>query len=245
MSLAQHRTTQWTISPTSKDLSSAIRRGFFTAYGRTSASLSRALASSRTLHPSLSSRGLRRGDISKLVFGKSFSMTILKNPVLCWAHLSRSCDQYTSSPPHSSDRDPGTHRPQQMHPNAVMLAVVLLGNLMLLPFISAQNEPKINASDQTILSADTSGKPVTLQCNLTTAHTAHKDSFWMKNGQKIPNTQSDQKNTAYRITKPRADDSGEYMCVYTFDMAPNANATIEVKADSEAINLNKESSLSK
>lgn len=33
----------------------------------------------------------------------------------------------------------------------------------------------------------------------------------------------------HRINKPRADDSGEYMCVYTFDMAPNANATIEVK----------------
>lgn len=32
-----------------------------------------------------------------------------------------------------------------------------------------------------------------------------------------------------RINKPRADVSGEYMCVYTFDMAPNANATIEVK----------------
>ena len=32
-----------------------------------------------------------------------------------------------------------------------------------------------------------------------------------------------------RINKPRADDAGEYMCVYTFDMAPNANATIEIK----------------
>lgn len=33
----------------------------------------------------------------------------------------------------------------------------------------------------------------------------------------------------YRITKPRADDAGEYMCVYTFDLGPPANATIEVK----------------
>ncbi|XP_072236328.1 neuroplastin b isoform X2 [Leuresthes tenuis] len=116
-----------------------------------------------------------------------------------------------------------------MHPYAVMLAVVLLGNLML-PFISAQNEPKINASDQTILSSDTSGKPVILKCTLTTAHTPHKDSFWMKNGREIPNTRTEQRTTEYRIIKPRADVSGEYMCVYTFNMAPNANATIEVKA---------------
>ncbi|KAM7423777.1 hypothetical protein PAMA_000234 [Pampus argenteus] len=52
----------------------------------------------------------------------------------------------------------------------------------------------------------------------------------MKNGQEIPKTRTEQRNTAYRIAKPRADDSGEYMCVYTFEMAPNANATIEVKA---------------
>ncbi|XP_076012054.1 neuroplastin-like isoform X2 [Genypterus blacodes] len=118
-----------------------------------------------------------------------------------------------------------------MHPNAAMLAVVpllLLGNLML-PFSSAQNEPKINASDQIILQADNSGIPLTLECNLTTAHNTHKESFWMKNGQEIPKTRTEQRNTAYRIKKPRADDSGEYMCVYTFDMAPNANATIEVK----------------
>ncbi|XP_034419360.1 neuroplastin-like isoform X2 [Cyclopterus lumpus] len=117
-----------------------------------------------------------------------------------------------------------------MHPSAVMLAVVLiLGNLML-PFISAQNEPKINASDQTILSADNPRKQISLQCNLTTAHTPHKESFWMKNGQEIQNTRTELRNTAHRIVKSRADDSGEYMCVYTFAMAPNANATIEVKA---------------
>ncbi|XP_075933993.1 neuroplastin b isoform X2 [Anarhichas minor] len=116
-----------------------------------------------------------------------------------------------------------------MHPNAVMLAVVLLGNLML-PFISAQNEPKINASDQTVLSAETPSKEINLHCDLTTAHTPHKESFWVKNGQEIKNTRTELRSTAYRILKPRADDSGEYMCVYAFAMAPNANATIEVKA---------------
>ncbi|XP_029001338.1 neuroplastin b isoform X1 [Betta splendens] len=96
--------------------------------------------------------------------------------------------------------------------------------------ISVLQKPKINASDQTTVSVDTSSKPVILQCNLTTAHTPHKESYWMKNGQEIPNTRTELRNTAHRINKPRADDSGEYMCVYTFDMAPNANATIEVKA---------------
>ncbi|XP_053195030.1 neuroplastin b [Scomber japonicus] len=96
--------------------------------------------------------------------------------------------------------------------------------------ISVLQKPKISASGPIILSADSSGTPVTLLCNLTTAHTPHKESFWMKNGQEIPNTRTEHRNTAYRINKPRADDSGEYKCVYTFDYAPNANSTIEVKA---------------
>nr|XP_043887075.1 neuroplastin b isoform X2 [Solea senegalensis] len=96
--------------------------------------------------------------------------------------------------------------------------------------ISVLQKPKINASDEIILSADSPSKPVTLLCNLTTAHTPHKESFWMKKGQEIPNTRTEHGNIAYRINKPRADDSGEYMCVYTFVTAPNANATIEVKA---------------
>uniref|UniRef100_A0A3B3VLJ9 Neuroplastin b n=1 Tax=Poecilia latipinna TaxID=48699 RepID=A0A3B3VLJ9_9TELE len=89
-------------------------------------------------------------------------------------------------------------------------------------------EPKINASDQIVLPLDGPVKPVTLHCNLTAAHTPHKDSFWMKNGREIPNTRGEERTRS--ISKPRADDSGEYMCVYTFDKAPNANATIEVKA---------------
>ncbi|XP_072320663.1 neuroplastin-like isoform X2 [Eucyclogobius newberryi] len=114
---------------------------------------------------------------------------------------------------------------------SLMLALLLvLVPCLMLPLASAQNEPKINASNQTNLTLDGSIKPVTLQCNLTSAHTPHKESFWMKNGNEISNTRTEQRHTTYRIAKPRADDSGEYMCVYTFDMAPNANATIEVKA---------------
>ncbi|XP_033932792.1 neuroplastin-like isoform X1 [Pseudochaenichthys georgianus] len=96
--------------------------------------------------------------------------------------------------------------------------------------ISVLQKPKINATDQIVLTGESPVKPVTLQCNLTTAHTPHRESFWVKNGLEISNTRTELKHTSHRIVKPRADDSGEYMCVYTFDMAPNANATIEVKA---------------
>ncbi|XP_077568995.1 neuroplastin b isoform X2 [Stigmatopora nigra] len=96
--------------------------------------------------------------------------------------------------------------------------------------ISVLQKPKINASDQIILTLDSPVVPVSIHCNLTTAHNPHTESFWVKNGREIANTRSEQRSTTYRIVKPRADDSGEYMCVYTFEMAPNANATIEVKA---------------
>ncbi|XP_076845552.1 neuroplastin b isoform X1 [Brachyhypopomus gauderio] len=102
--------------------------------------------------------------------------------------------------------------------------------------ISVLQKPKINASDQEIVPAK---KPhddnpsITIRCNLTNAHTAHQESFWMKNGKEIQNTRRVVKNTAFTLSKPRADDAGEYMCVYTFDSAPNANASIEVKAAPE------------
>ncbi|XP_036441119.1 neuroplastin b isoform X4 [Colossoma macropomum] len=118
---------------------------------------------------------------------------------------------------------------------AKMLAVVVLGNVML-QYVSSQNEPKINASDQEILppkKPQEDNPPITLQCNLTNSHNTHQESFWMKNGEEIPNTRKGLKNTELILSKPRADDAGEYMCVYTFDMAPNANASIEVKAAPE------------
>ncbi|XP_060733394.1 neuroplastin b isoform X1 [Tachysurus vachellii] len=104
--------------------------------------------------------------------------------------------------------------------------------------ISVLQKPKINASDQEVLppkKPQENNPPVTLQCNLTNAHTAHRESFWMKNGEEIPNTRKGQKNTELTLHKPRAEDSGEYMCVYSFDKAPNANATIEVKAAPEIV----------
>ncbi|XP_051580961.1 neuroplastin-like isoform X1 [Myxocyprinus asiaticus] len=100
--------------------------------------------------------------------------------------------------------------------------------------ISVLQKPRINASDQEILQPKTAQEvPITLQCNLTNSHSTHQGTFWMKNKQEIPNTRTDHKNTEYKINKPRADDSGEYMCVYTFKSAPNANASIEVKAAPE------------
>ncbi|KAI7802614.1 hypothetical protein IRJ41_015483 [Triplophysa rosa] len=100
--------------------------------------------------------------------------------------------------------------------------------------ISVLQKPKINASDQEILQPKTPQQTsIILQCNLTNSHSAHQDTFWMKNGQEIYNTRTQNKDTEHKLSKPRAEDSGEYMCVYTFKLAPNANASIEVKAAPE------------
>ncbi|XP_048828241.1 neuroplastin b isoform X2 [Brienomyrus brachyistius] len=96
--------------------------------------------------------------------------------------------------------------------------------------VTVLQKPRINSSDDVALLPGSHPPPSTLQCNLTNSHNTHRQSFWMKNGEEIPGTRRDLKNTEYRIQKPRAEDAGEYMCVYTFDMAPPANATIEVKA---------------
>ncbi|XP_051239010.1 neuroplastin-like isoform X2 [Dicentrarchus labrax] len=97
--------------------------------------------------------------------------------------------------------------------------------------IMVLQKPSITASDHTTLPVE--GDSFTLQCNLTSAHSVHQESFWMKNGEEIPETRSTNRNTEYRRNKPRGDDAGVYMCVYTFELAPSANATIEVKSAPE------------
>ncbi|TRY82308.1 hypothetical protein DNTS_009392, partial [Danionella cerebrum] len=91
-------------------------------------------------------------------------------------------------------------------------------------------EPSIDSSDQVILPLDSHSPPITLQCNLTISQSNNRESFWMKNGEEIPNTRAETRNTEYKLDKPRTEHAGEYMCVYTFDSAPSANATIEIKA---------------
>ncbi|KAI1889516.1 hypothetical protein AGOR_G00163680 [Albula goreensis] len=117
-----------------------------------------------------------------------------------------------------------------MMPCPVMLASVLVGVLML-HSVSTHNEPRISASEDMILPKESmQGPPITLQCNLTNAHSPPLGSFWMKNGEEIPKTRADLNITEYKIVRPRSEDSGEYVCVFTFSMSPSANATIEVRA---------------
>ncbi|XP_031657445.1 neuroplastin a isoform X1 [Oncorhynchus kisutch] len=96
--------------------------------------------------------------------------------------------------------------------------------------VTVLQKPSINSSDHITLPVDHYSLPLTLQCNLTSAHSAHSESFWMKNGEEIKETRGERANTEYYLKKPRGEDAGEYMCVYTFKMAPPANATIEIKA---------------
>ncbi|KAI7811923.1 putative neuroplastin-like [Triplophysa rosa] len=99
--------------------------------------------------------------------------------------------------------------------------------------VTVLQKPSIDSSDHVIIPQHVMGyhtPPITLQCNLTSSQNAHSESFWMKNGEEISDTRDTGKNIEYKLPKPRADDAGEYMCVFIFDMAPPANATIEVKA---------------
>ncbi|XP_068168814.1 neuroplastin a isoform X1 [Antennarius striatus] len=96
--------------------------------------------------------------------------------------------------------------------------------------ISVLQKPSISTSEHTTLPVE--GDSFTLQCNLTSSRVL-EESFWMKNGEEIPESRTSNKNTEYRQKKPRGDDAGVYMCVFTFETVPQANATIEVKSAPE------------
>lgn len=107
---------------------------------------------------------------------------------------------------------------------------LLLLTAALLPVPSAaQNEPRINASEDVTIQVYGQAA-ITLQCNLTTSPSPLSASYWVKNGEEIPGTRKTSNTTEYKILKPRAEESGEYLCVFVFSNSPVANATIEVRA---------------
>ncbi|XP_068168815.1 neuroplastin a isoform X2 [Antennarius striatus] len=113
---------------------------------------------------------------------------------------------------------------------AVMSFSAAIFGALMLQSVSSQNEPSISTSEHTTLPVE--GDSFTLQCNLTSSRVL-EESFWMKNGEEIPESRTSNKNTEYRQKKPRGDDAGVYMCVFTFETVPQANATIEVKSAPE------------
>uniref|UniRef100_A0A8C2Y8L4 Neuroplastin n=1 Tax=Coturnix japonica TaxID=93934 RepID=A0A8C2Y8L4_COTJA len=92
-----------------------------------------------------------------------------------------------------------------------------------------QQEPRINASEDVTIQVYGQAA-ITLQCNLTTSPSPLSASYWVKNGEEIPGTRKTSNTTEYKILKPRAEESGEYLCVFVFSNSPVANATIEVRA---------------
>nr|KAF6393068.1 neuroplastin [Pipistrellus kuhlii] len=111
-------------------------------------------------------------------------------------------------------------------PSALVISLLLVS---LLPGPgAAQNEPSIVTSGEVTIGDP--ALPITLQCNLTSSSHILTYSYWTKNGIELTATRKNASNMEYRISKPRAEDSGEYHCVYHFHSAPKANATIEVKA---------------
>ncbi|XP_078541175.1 neuroplastin isoform X1 [Lissotriton helveticus] len=103
--------------------------------------------------------------------------------------------------------------------------------------VQAQTEPKVNYTEDVTMTQGVPSGPIVLQCNLIRTDEANKpdSGFWMKNDQQIADTKkTDFKANDFsielKIVKPKVDDSGEYMCVFTIPNTPAANATIRIKA---------------
>ncbi|KAM4734043.1 neuroplastin-like [Anableps anableps] len=94
--------------------------------------------------------------------------------------------------------------------------------------VTVLQKPTIAVSEPVTITPEVDS--ILLQCNLTSAYGNPQESYWMKNGEEISGTRTSNKNAEHRLNRPRGDDAGVYMCVYNFDMAPPANATIEIKS---------------
>lgn len=114
--------------------------------------------------------------------------------------------------------------------------MLLLLTINLWP-VQAQTEPKVNYTEDVTLTQGAPSGPIVLQCNLIWPEGANKpdSGFWMKNDQQIADTKktefkANDFSIELKIVKPKVDDSGEYMCVFTIPNTPAANATIRIKA---------------
>ncbi|XP_015274494.1 PREDICTED: neuroplastin isoform X2 [Gekko japonicus] len=96
--------------------------------------------------------------------------------------------------------------------------------------ISVLQKPGINATEDVTIPSQNPPPFIVLQCNLTSLPGSLKSSYWLKNGKVITDLDHSGMFLEHKIPKPKADDSGEYVCVFKFDGPPVANATIEVRA---------------
>ncbi|XP_054886491.1 neuroplastin a isoform X2 [Poeciliopsis prolifica] len=94
--------------------------------------------------------------------------------------------------------------------------------------VTVLQKPSISVSEPVTITSDVDS--ILLQCNLTSSYGNLKDSYWMKNGEEISETRTQNKNTEHRLNRPKGEAAGLYMCVYNFETAPPANATIEIKS---------------
>lgn len=65
----------------------------------------------------------------------------------------------------------------------------------------SSTESVISASEHAVLPVE--GDVLMLQCNLTSMHGVHQESFWMKNGEEIPETRTSNLNIEYRSVRVR------------------------------------------
>ncbi|KAJ1181272.1 hypothetical protein NDU88_006480 [Pleurodeles waltl] len=98
-------------------------------------------------------------------------------------------------------------------------------------------KPKVNYTEDVTLTQGAPIGPIVLQCNLiwTDGSSKPDSGFWMKNDKQIADTKktefkANDFSIELRIVKPKVDDSGEYMCVFTIPNTPAVNATIRIKA---------------